>query len=164
MPASRSHRVSSGERLNAHMPGGRLQAALSKRGVRLTKQRRVLLQVMDAAERHLDAGAILERAQQIDPHIHRVPVYRTLDMLKKVGLIDELDLLHIHGEQHFYESHGPRDHIHVACLRCGKVREFESRLYEQLKEQIARDFHMKITMSRTEVGGYCAECLAHVAQ
>jgi len=44
-------------------------------------------------------------------------------------------------------------------LRCGKVREFESRLYEQLKEQIARDFHMKVTVSRTEVGGYCAECL-----
>jgi hypothetical protein len=40
------------------------------------------------------------------------------------------------------------------------VREFESRLYEQLKEQIARDFHMKVTISRTEVGGYCAECLA----
>ena len=62
--------------------------------------------------------------------------------------------------RHYYETHGPRDHIHVACLRCGKVREFESRLYEQLKEQIARDFHMKVTVSRTEVGGYCAECLA----
>jgi Fe2+ or Zn2+ uptake regulation protein len=49
--------------------------------------------------------------------------------------------------------------VHVACLRSGKVREFESRLYEQLKEQIARDFHMKVTVLRTEVGGYCAECL-----
>jgi Fur family ferric uptake transcriptional regulator len=44
-------------------------------------------------------------------------------------------------------------------LRCGKVREFESNLYEQLKNQIARDFGMKVTVSRTEVGGYCAECL-----
>jgi Fur family ferric uptake transcriptional regulator len=47
----------------------------------------------------------------------------------------------------------------VACLGCGKVREFESRLYEQLKQQIARDFDMKVTVSRTEVGGYCADCL-----
>jgi len=86
----------------------------------------------------------------------------SIDLLKKQGLIDELDLLHLRGDRHYYESHGPRDHIHVACLRCGKVREFESRLYEQLKEQIARDFHMKVTISRTEVGGYCADCIAAV--
>jgi Fur family transcriptional regulator, ferric uptake regulator len=155
--AMRAHRVSTGERLNAHGPG-RLQAALAARGVRLTRQRRVLLQVMDDAERHLDADAILERAQKIDPRVHRVTVYRTLDMLKRFGLIDELDLLHIHGGQHYYESHGPRDHIHVACLACGKVREVESGLFEQLKRQIEQDCDMKITVTRTEIGGYCAEC------
>ena len=154
-----AHRVSTGERINAHQRPGRLQEALTKRGTRLTRQRKVILQVMDNAERHLDAGAILDRAQKIDPNVHRVTVYRTIDLLKRNGLIDELDLLHLRGDQHFYESHGPRDHIHVACLGCGKVREFESRLYEQLKQQIARDFNMKVTVSRTEVGGYCAECL-----
>ena len=156
--AARSHRVSSGERLNAHTGPGRLQAALVSRGVRLTRQRRVLIQVMDDAERHLDAGAILERAQKIDSRIHKVTVYRTLDMLKKHGLIDELDLLHIHGDQHYYESHGPRDHIHVACLGCGKVREVESGLFEQLKRQIEADCGMKITVTRTEIGGYCDAC------
>jgi len=158
MPFARSHRVSSGERLNAHALPGRLQAALAKRGVRITRQRRVLLEVMDNAEQHLDAGAILERAQLIDSRIHRVTVYRTLDMLKRHGLIDELDLLHIRGDQHYYESHGPRDHIHVACIRCGKVREVESRLFEQLKRQIEHDCGMKITVTRTEIGGYCSEC------
>src|SRR5207245_5029874 len=158
--ATSEPRVSSGDRINANARPGKLQAALEGRGVRLTRQRRVLLQVMDGAERHLDAGSILERAQKIDPRVHRVTVYRTLDLLKRNGLIDELDLLHLRGDQHYYESHGPRDHIHVACLRCGKVREFESRLYEQLKSQIERDFHMKVTVTRTEVGGYCADCLA----
>jgi Fur family transcriptional regulator, ferric uptake regulator len=158
MSVARSHRVSSGERINAHTPPGKLQAALSKRGVRLTRQRRVLLEVMDNAEQHLDAGAILERAQRIDPRIHRVTVYRTLDMLKRYGLIDELDLLHIRGDQHYYESHGPRDHIHVACIRCGKVREVESRLFEQLKRQIEHDCGIRITVTRTEIGGYCSEC------
>ena len=162
MPATAAHRVSSGERINAPAKPGRLEAALESRGVRLTRQRRVLLQVMDSAEQHLDAGAILRRAQKIDPRVHRVTVYRTLDLLKRHGLIDELDLLHIRGDQHYYESHGPRDHIHVACLRCGKVREFESRLYEQLKRQITRDCAITIQMTRTEVGGYCEACLPHV--
>src|SRR5580658_10131101 len=154
----RAHRVSAGERINAHERPGRLQAALEKRGVRLTRQRKILLEVMDNAESHLDAGAILDRAQKIDPRVHRVTVYRTLEMLKKRGLLDELDLLHIHGHGHYYESHGPRDHIHVACLRCGKVREVESELFEQLKRQIAQDTGIKITVSRAEIGGYCESC------
>src|SRR5262252_9980676 len=154
-----SHRVSSGERINVAKSSGHLQNALRQRGIRLTRQRRVILQVMDAAEQHLDVDQILDRAQKISPEVHLVTVYRTIDLLKKEGLIDELDLLHLRGDRHYYETHGPRDHIHVACLKCGKVREFESQLYEQLKSQIERDFKMKVTISRTEVGGYCAECL-----
>jgi len=158
--ASVSHRqrVSSGERINAHRDPGRLRLALEGRGVRLTRQRRVLLEVMDEAERHLSADAILERAQKIDPNVHRVTVYRTLEMLKHMGLLDELDLLHINGHRHYYESHGDRDNIHVACLRCGKVREVESDLYEQMKRQIERDTGLKITVTRTEIGGYCDSC------
>ena len=160
MPASPSHRVSTGERLNTAETTGKLTQAIRQRRIRLTRQRRMILEVMDRAEQHLDVDQILERAQKIDSGVHLVTVYRTIDLLKKLGLIDELDLLHLRGDRHYYESHGPRDHIHVACLGCGKVREFESRLYEQLKQQIARDFKMKVTVSRTEVGGYCKECLA----
>src|SRR6266699_4922216 len=151
-------RVSSGERLNVYAEPGKLRTALSRRGVRLTRQRRILLDIMDQAEEHLTADSILERAQKIDPRVHRVTVYRTLEMLKSHGLLDELDLLHIHGHRHYYESHGPRDHIHVACLRCGKVREVESELFEQLKRQVERDTGISITVARVEIGGYCENC------
>jgi Fur family ferric uptake transcriptional regulator len=114
--------------------------------------------VIENARRHLDADEILERAQKIDSNITRVTVYRTIDLLKRHRLIDELDLLHLRGDRHYYESHGPRDHIHVACLRCGKVREFESELYETLKKQISKDCGIDITVTRTEVGGICDEC------
>jgi Fe2+ or Zn2+ uptake regulation protein len=143
MSVSPAHRVSSGERINSPEASGHLQQTLRQKGIRLTRQRRVILQVMDTAEQHLDVDQILSRAQKIDSGVHLVTVYRTIDLLKKHGLID-----------------GPRDHIHVACLRCGKVREFESRLYEQLKEQIARDVGMQVSVARTEVGGICNECLA----
>jgi Fur family transcriptional regulator, ferric uptake regulator len=153
-----AHRVSTGERINANEPPGHLTRQLAARRIRLTRQRRVLVQVMETARRHLDAGEILDRAQKIDPNITRVTVYRTIDLLKRHGLIDELDLLHLRGDRHFYESHGPRDHIHVACLRCGKVREVESELYETLKRQISKDTGIEITVSRTEIGGVCADC------
>ena len=154
-----ANRVSSGERINAGGRAGRLEAELGSRGRRLTRQRRVIVRVMDTAQRHLDIDEIYERARKLDHHIHRVTVYRTVDLLKKMGLIDELDLLHLRGDRHYYETHAPREHIHIACLRCGKVREFESSLYEEMKRQIEQQLDMKITVSRTEVGGYCRSCL-----
>jgi len=48
----------------------------------MTRQRRVILQVMDDAEQHLDVDQILERAQKIDSGVHLVTVYRTIDLLK----------------------------------------------------------------------------------
>ena len=158
MSAASPHRVSTGERINVHEPPGRLQRELGVAPHPPDAPASRVLQVMEGAPQHLDAGEILERAQKIDPDITRVTVYRTLELLKNHGLIDELDLLHLRGHRHFYESHGPRDHIHVACIRCGKVREFESELYEDLKKQIARDCDLEITITRTEVGGLCGDC------
>jgi len=159
MSSTPAHRVSTGERINVE-EAGHLQRELGARRIRLTRQRRVVLKVMESAARHMDANEILELAQQIDPEITRVTVYRTLDLLKRHGLIDELDLLHLRGHRHYYESHGPRDHIHVACVGCGKVREVESPLYEELKQQISRDCGIEITVARTEIGGLCESCRA----
>jgi len=159
MSSPSAHRVSTGERINVEEEG-HLQRELGVRHIRLTRQRRVVLKVMESAARHMDANEILELAQQIDPEITRVTVYRTLDLLKRHGLIDELDLLHLRGHRHYYESHGPRDHIHVACVGCGKVREVESPLYEELKQQISRDCGIEISVARTEIGGLCQDCRA----
>src|SRR5260370_18242029 len=102
MPASPAHRVSTGERLNTAETTGKLQQATTARGIRMTRQRRVILQVMDDAEQHLDVDQILARAQKIDEGVHLVTVSRTIDLLKKQGLIDELDFLHLPRDRPYY--------------------------------------------------------------
>ena len=128
------------------------------RGLRMTRQRRTILLIVETATTHIDASQILRKAQRIDPGIDRVTVYRTLNLLKRHGLIDELDLMHLEGEKHFYERRPVRDHMHMACLRCGKIMEFESNLFERLKGQIQRECHFHIVVTRLEMGGYCAKC------
>lgn len=137
---------------------GRLQAELLSRGLRMTRQRRTILSVVETAQQHLDAIQILRRARKIDPQIDRVTVYRTLKLLKRHGLVDELDLMHMQGEKHYYERRPQRDHIHMACLRCGSILEFESDLFDRLKGQIQRECQFQIVVSRLEVGGYCSRC------
>ena len=137
---------------------GRLVAELLSRGVRMTHQRRTILSVIETASQHLDAAQILRRAHKLDPGIDRVTVYRTIRLLKRHGLVDELDLLHLEGEKHYYERRPQRDHLHMACVRCGKILEFESDLFERLKGQIQRDCRFHILVTRVEIGGYCAHC------
>ena len=137
---------------------GFLQSQLMDRGIRLTRQRRAILSIIETAKQHLDAGQILRKARKIDPEIDRVTVYRTIALLKRQGLIDELDLMHVQGERHFYERRTGRDHMHMTCLRCGKVIEFESQLFEKLKSTVARECNFSIAVARLEIGGYCKSC------
>jgi len=124
----------------------------------MTEQRRAILSVMETASKHLDASQILRKAQRLDASVDRSTVYRTLRLLKRQGLIDELDLMHIHGEGHYYERKLSRDHIHMACLRCGKITEFVSDMFERLKQQVEKDCHFRVLVSRLEIGGYCSAC------
>jgi len=137
---------------------GRLQAELAARGVRMTQQRRAVLSVIETAKKHLDASQILRKAQRLDASVDRSTVYRTLRLLKRHGMVDELDLMHLEGERHYYERKPGRDHIHMACLRCGKISEFMSEVFDTLKEQLERDCRFSIVVARLEVGGYCADC------
>ena len=137
---------------------GRLQSHFADRGIRITQQRRAILRVMETANKHLDAAQLLRKAQKLDASVDRSTVYRTLRLLKRQGLIDELDLMHIHGEGHYYERKLNRDHIHMACLRCGKIMEFVSDIFEELKGQVEKDCRFRIVVSRLEIGGYCAAC------
>jgi Fur family ferric uptake transcriptional regulator len=137
---------------------GRLQAYFTERGIRMTQQRRAILAVIETATKHLDASQLLRKVQRVDASVDRSTIYRTLQLLKRHGLIDELDLLHIGGDGHYYERKMNREHIHIACLRCGKITEFVSGTYERLKQQIEKDCQFKVLVSRLEVGGYCAAC------
>jgi len=132
---------------------GSLQTALLARGIRLTRQRRIILEIIETASQHLDAAQILRKAVKLDPGINR-----TLSLLKRQGLVDELDLMHFKGDGHFYERRPQRDHMHMTCLRCGTVQEFESDLFDRVKGQVERDCRFHILVARFEIGGYCAKC------
>ena len=78
MSATPAHRASTGERINSSETKGNLIKALGERGIRLTRQRRVILQVMDDAEQHLDWIKFLERQRNRCWRAsgHRVSDYR----------------------------------------------------------------------------------------
>lgn len=140
------------------MPAQASSESLRKRGIRLTRQRQLILDLIDQSGQHLDAESLYKMAHERDPKLNRVTVYRTLKLLKEGGLVDELDLMHFGGDQHYYETRTKQEHAHVVCLRCGKVEEFFGDPLHKLRRQVESHFGFQILVARTEIGGYCSHC------
>jgi len=146
--------------MEAKSPGRpSLLGQFSSQHIRLTAQRRAILRIIQESKGHLDAATVLRLARKRDAKVDRATVYRTLDILKRLHLIDELDLMHLNGGGHFYEARSAVDHMHLACFQCGGIEEYVSPLFEKLKKEIARQKGFEISEARLEVGGRCEKCL-----
>lgn len=147
---------------HAPMPQAATSANLVKRmrdaGIRVTGPRRAIAQVLEQADEHLDVDEITEKAKTIDPSVHRATVYRTLGMLKTVGLVDELDLLHFRGDRHYYEIRTGSEHAHVICTGCGEVLEPAGALIDEFRSQLKRETGYDVQYIRMEISGLCARC------
>lgn len=135
-----------------------LLGEVTARGCRLTSQRRVLIEIIEQASEHLDAVGLLNLARKRDARINRATVYRTLDLLKRLRLVDELDLMHLSGEKHYYEVRPSRRHIHLACCCCGAITEVNSGTFDRLQSEIAAGTGFQIEVARLEIGGNCRSC------
>src|SRR5262249_30957121 len=121
-----------------------IEGSLKERGVRLTRQRQILLELIDTTGEHLDVERLFQMAKEKDPKLNRVTVYRTLKMLKAGGLVDELDLMHYGGDQHYYETPMKKEHADVICPRCGKGEGVFGGTFHPLPEQIEGPFRFHL--------------------
>jgi Fe2+ or Zn2+ uptake regulation protein len=135
-----------------------LLVRMKAKGLRLTGQRKALAELLEAAEEHLDAESVYQRAKLKDGTIHRATVYRTLNKLKKLGLVDELDLMHVSGERHFYEIRPSTLHIHLVCTACKGVEEPSETFWEDLKRRVRSDNGFQPEVVRIEMAGVCKSC------
>jgi Fe2+ or Zn2+ uptake regulation protein len=73
-------------------------------------------------------------------------------------IVDELDLMHLEGEKHFYEARGKSEHFHLACFTCGRIAEHNTPTFDRLKREISEQIGFKVKVVRLEVGGQCQNC------
>ena len=137
---------------------GGLALLAKQHGLRLTRQRRLIFSILEKAQTHLNAKEILKKAKKFDPGIDQVTIYRNLAVLKSLGVVDELDLLHLQGGQHYYEARQTRAHSHVACFNCGKVFEFYTPAMQMIDQALEKECGFAVSFTRIEIGGCCAEC------
>jgi len=113
------------------------------------------VEVIRKGKGHLDADEIYRQAREKELRLSLSTVYRNLQTLKRLGLVEEV---HFDEEHHHYEVKPSTEHHHLVCLRCGRVVEFEYPLSGMVKRNVVEAKDFEITGSEVRMTGYCPTC------
>ncbi|MDR9459195.1 MAG: Fur family transcriptional regulator [Dehalococcoidia bacterium] len=129
--------------------------ALRDLGYRLTPQRQLILTAIQEGDDHISAEDIHARVCAKYPHVNISTVYRTLELLKNLGLVTETDL----GSGRFrYHPAEKGHHHHLICERCGTTVETAESPFLPLKRTLLREYGFKANINHLALFGLCAKC------
>jgi Fur family transcriptional regulator, ferric uptake regulator len=126
------------------------EAALRQAGVRITRQRRLVLRLLAEARDHPDAMELHRRAAAEDASVSLTTVYRTLKVLEEKG---EIHRHAFEGGPSRFEPADAAHHDHLIDVDTGQVIEFRSDKIEALQREIARGLGYDIVHHRLELYG-----------
>jgi Fur family transcriptional regulator, ferric uptake regulator len=129
--------------------------ALSTSGCRVTRARRVLLSIIAASSRPLTSLDIFEQARSVMPNIGLVTVYRTVEKLEELRLVDRV----YHPGQRQTVFRGTPGHQHLlVCSECGTSAYFDGLDSEEQFTFIGEKHGYKVTGHWLQLSGLCPEC------
>lgn len=128
---------------------------LRQRGHRLTPQREMVLAVICESEGHLSADDILARVHARYPYLNKSAVYRTLDLLCELNLVNQTDF----GEgRAMYEIHAHPHHHHLVCRKCHKMSEVDERVFASLEKKLNDEYGFVADLDHFAIWGVCHKC------
>jgi Fur family transcriptional regulator, ferric uptake regulator len=132
----------------------RILDQLRARGGRITTARRALVTALVEAEAHVTADDLAEQVQRSHPDVHRSTIYRTLDALEELGVVDHVHLGHGRAVYHLLDD----PHQHLVCDVCGFVIEAPDSLFQPLADALRADYGFVLRSNHFAVLGRCADC------
>jgi len=132
----------------------KIMAVLRQYGYRLTPQRRAIIKTVVLSQDHVTPAAIYDKLHQGQPNIGLVTIYRTLEILTRLGLICQVHA----GGGHSYTISASGHHHHLICSGCGLVVDFAGHNLAGLEQRLSRETGFKIEDHLLEFVGLCQDC------
>ena len=125
--------------------------------LRLTTQRRAIIDAVFDTDAHFTAEELTQWAQRRDKSVSRATVYRTLPLLTASGLVREMDF---GKDSKFYDPNygSSPNHSHIICQDCGKIIEFDSEHIAQMEDELSRTLGFTIRSHRIQIIATCDQC------
>lgn len=123
----------------------------------MTASRRLIVETMLAGAHHLTAADIVESVRRADPYFHESTVYRTLERLTELGVVQPVQLAPGAAVFHLVEPAGHHHH-HLVCEECGAVIEADAGLLDELADEIDGRYGFSLRTDAATLHGRCAAC------
>jgi Fur family ferric uptake transcriptional regulator len=130
---------------------------LRAHGLRWTPQRRTLVEVLSRTDGHITGSELVERCREVDPATIPSTVYRTLDVLEQLGMVQ-----HAHGVDGREEFHvlPEATHGHLHCSGCGRSWEIDADEGHEIVRSLERRRSFAVDLSHVTIVGRCGDCRA----
>lgn len=134
-------------------PASALRRTLHERGLRMTPQRQLVLDAIRELG-HATPEQVCTHVQRAAPAVNITTVYRTLDLLERLGLVRHTHLGH--GAPN-YSVH-QHEHVHLVCHGCGTVTEVSTELMDGLADRLDREHGFELDVTHVAMSGLCRSC------
>ncbi|WP_380165036.1 Fur family transcriptional regulator [Jannaschia sp. R86511] len=129
---------------------------LHARGERMTAPRRAVIRVLAAESGHAGAEDVVRAVAGLDAAVHRASVYRTLEALSDLGVVQHVHVGHGATAYHLLRSGPP--HLHASCRRCGAVRDLPAALLDGVAARVHDEADFDLDATHVALSGTCGDC------
>ena len=131
-----------------------ITSLLREKGFKVTPQRLAIYNMLAATKSHPNAEMIFNDLQTMYPTMSLATVYKTMEILKEIGLVQILNA----GEDSFRYDADTSDHPHVRCMKCGQVEDIENIDYRDFLQQVAQGTNYELMGQQFYFYGVCPAC------
>lgn len=132
-----------------------IENMLREKGYKLTEQRRIIIEAFDKCPAHYTAQEIFEKVKARNVSINFSTVYRNLELLCSLNVINKLNISN--GVSHFELKHSEHHH-HAVCLGCGEMQAIDLCPYSEANSNKLQEAGFTPVEHRFEIYGYCKKC------
>ena len=137
------------------MKSGQLISRLKDKGYRLTPQRAMILSAIESTDSHISAEEIYVQVAAAFPQVNISTVYRTLELLRRLGLVYEIDV----GEGRIrYHPESKGHHHHLVCQKCGSIIDLDEATLYSLKDALLQRYNFSAELRHMAISGLCEDC------
>ncbi|HEY82807.1 MAG TPA: transcriptional repressor [Dehalococcoidia bacterium] len=127
---------------------------LKNKGLKLTPQRRLILNIIHESGGHLTAEEILDYVHARVPGVNKSTVYRTLELLEELGCVYKSEL----GDRFIYHHAEEGHHHHLVCRACGKSIDCDEDVFLPVERALDKKYGFQAHFKHMVMSGLCAEC------